>query len=146
MNVFVLAIIGIAIFSVVIFGIFMTGENPIIKLPIEHYEIEITGLKDSYRIGEQYSFSYILSGFGTPCGGISITFPINKTDSMNDGFIPSCVESVPTDFVLDIEKTYGTRYGHVTLEETGNYTVTVQFEKGVNGPTTVKKSFMIINP
>jgi len=125
----------------------MTGEDPVIQFPKpEHYEIEITGLKDSYLIGEPYSFSYILSGFGTPCGGEWVTFPINKTNSMTVGSIPSCAKSFPTDFVLDVAKTYGTRYGNVALQETGNYTVTVRFEKGINGPTMTEKSFMVINP
>jgi hypothetical protein len=145
-NVFILAIIGIAIISATIFGIFMSGENPVIQFPTEHYEIEITGLKDTYLVGEQYSFSYILSGFGSPCGGIWISYPINKTNNFTVGSIPSCLKSNPIDFVLDAEKTYGTTYGHVALEEIGNYTARVQFEKGVNGPTVTEKSFMVISP
>ena len=146
MNIFVLAIIGIAITSVVIFGIFMSGENPIISFPTEHYEIEITGLKDTYLVGEPYSFSYILSGFGTSCGGKLITFPINKTNNAGVGYSDSCVKSFPTNFVLDIEKTYGTTYGHIDLQEIGNYSVKVEFEKGVDGPTVAEKNFTVINP
>lgn len=110
------------------------------------YSIEITGLKDSYIIGEPYSFSYILYGFGSPCGGIWITYPINKTNSLSTGWIPSCLKTNPTDFVLDVKKTYGTTYGHVALQELGNYTIRVQFEKGINGPTVAEKNFTVINP
>ena len=112
----------------------------------EFYGIEITDLKEKYLLGEPYSFSYILYGYGDPCGGIYVTFPINKTDSLGTGWIPSCLKIPLTDFVLDVKKTYGTTYGHIVLQETGNYTVTVQFEKGVDGPTKVKKSFLIITP
>jgi hypothetical protein len=41
----------------------------------EHYSIEITGMKDIYRIGEQYDFSYIISGYGYSCGRKTITYP-----------------------------------------------------------------------
>jgi hypothetical protein len=145
-NIFILAIIGISITSAGIFGIFMSGENPIISFPVEHYEIKITGLKDTYFVGEPYSFSYILSGFGDPCGGILIIFPINKTDTVSTGWIPSCLKTIQTDFTLDIKKTHGTTYGHIALQEAGNYTVMVQFEKGDNGPTITEKRFTVISP
>jgi len=123
----------------------MTGEDPTIQFPRpEHYEIEITGLKDTYLIGESYSFSYILSGYGSSCGGNTITFPLNKTDNMTEGSSASCLKSNPIDFVLDVRKVYGRSYGHVALQETGNYTVTVSFEKGTNGPTIAQKSFLVI--
>ena len=145
MNVFVIALIVIAIFSIVIFGFFMTGENPAIQFPRpEHYDIEITGLKDTYLIGEPYSFSYILSGYGSSCGSKMITFPINKTDNMTEGSSASCLKSNPIDFVLDVREVYGSSYGYVALQETGNYTVTVSFEKGTNGPTVAQKSFIVI--
>lgn len=146
MNVFVIAIIGIAIVSTIVFSFFMVGENPMIQFPKEHYQIMITGLQDTYIVGESYSFSYVLSGFGTPCGGKLIVFPINKTHNGMEGSSASCVKSFPTNFVLDIKETYGTTYGHVALQEIGNYTVRVQFEKGDNGPTVAEKTFMIINP
>jgi hypothetical protein len=145
-NVFIVAIIGIIIASVTVFGIFMIGEDSTIEFPKEHYRIIITGLKDTYFVGEPYSFSYVLSGFGTPCGSKSITFPINKTHNGVAGSSASCVKSFPTNFVLDVKETYGTTYGHTTLHEIGNYTVRIQFEKGDNGPTVTEKTFTVINP
>jgi hypothetical protein len=63
---------------------------------------------------------------------------------MTVGETAACLKSIPTDFVLDSRKIYGKSFGHVQLQETGNYTVTVSFEKGDNGPTIVKKSFVVI--
>ncbi|MGI0057541.1 MAG: hypothetical protein ACREAK_09250, partial [Nitrosarchaeum sp.] len=141
MNIFVLAIIGISISTSLVFGIFFSGINgqePMLQISKpEHYDIKITGLKESYRVGEPYSFSYILYGFGSPCGGIHATFPINKTDNGNDGFIPSCLKTIPTDFVLDAKKTYGRTYGNISLQETGNYTVKITFEKPIGEGTVV---------
>lgn len=133
-------IVGIIITISIIFA--LTFEVPFEK---EHYEIKITGLKDVYLVGERYDFSYILYGFGDPCGGISITFPINKTDSAGTGWIPSCLKTIPTDFVLDVKKTYGTTYGHIALQEAGNYTIKVTFEKGSDGLTVATKSFLVVN-
>ncbi len=147
MNIFIIAIIGIIAFLIIFFALFPPQNDgsliPQIIIKPEHYAIEITELKATYLVGEPYSFSYILYGFGDPCGGIHITFPINKTDSSSTGWIPSCLKTIQTDFVSDMKKTYGVTYGHIALQEAGNYTVKVEFEKGSNGPTIVTKSFLV---
>ena len=33
----------------------------------EHYEIEIIELQDEYMVGEEYSFYYVISGYGHSC-------------------------------------------------------------------------------
>jgi hypothetical protein len=148
-NIFIITIIGIVVFLTIFFVLFPPQNDgsfiPQVIIKPEHYDIEITGLKDTYLVGEPYSFSYILYGFGDPCGGIHITFPINKTDSSGTGWIPSCLKTIQTDFVLDVKKTYGTTYGHIALQESGNYTVKVTFEKGANGPTVATKSFLVVD-
>lgn len=147
MNIFIITIIGIVAFLAIFFVLFPPSNDgsliPQVVIKPEHYAIEITELKDTYLVGEPYSFSYILYGFGDPCGGMHITFPINKTDSSGTGFIPSCLKTIQRDFVLDVKKTYGRTYGHIALHETGNYTVKVKFEKGTNGPTVATKSFLV---
>lgn len=137
----IFVIIGIIV-SAVIFGV-LSFQEPQLQLVKEHYNLEIIGLKETYHIGESYSFSYILSGFGSSCGGISVIFPENKTNNFTEGSIPSCLKTMPTNFVLDMQKTYGKTYGHIALKESGNYTVTVKFEKGENGPTIATKSFIV---
>jgi hypothetical protein len=148
-NIFIIAIIGIIAFLIIFFALFPPQNDgsliPQVIIKPEHYDIEITGLKETYLVGEPYSFSYILSGFGDPCGGTMITFPINKTDSSGTGSIPSCVKTIQTDFVLDMKKIYGVTYGHIALQEAGNYTVKVTFEKGSNGSTVATKSFLVVD-
>ena len=53
-------------------GHIITNESSIKE---EHYSIEITGMKDIYRIGEQYDFSYVITGYGYSCGSKTISFP-----------------------------------------------------------------------
>ena len=149
MNIFIIAIVGIVAFLAIFFVLFPPQNDgsliPQIIIKPEHYAIEITELKETYLVGESYSFSYILYGFGDPCGGIYITYPINKTDSSGTGFIPSCLKTIQTDFVLDIRKDQGTTYGHIALQESGNYAVKVTFEKESNGPTVATKSFLVVD-
>lgn len=146
MNIFIITVIGIAIVSTTIFSVFMIDDNTAMHFPKEHYSITITGLEDTYPIGEPYSFSYVLSGVGNSCGGKKITFPVNKTHNTTIASSASCAKAFPTNFVLDIKETHGTTYGHIPLQEAGTYTVSVQFERGSNGPTVTEKTFTITNP
>jgi hypothetical protein len=139
-----LIIIGIVIISAIIFGVLIIIDSGLRPFK-EHYQIEITGLKETYLVGEPYSFSFILSGYGYSCGGMSITWPINKTNNLNDGWIPGCAQPLLSDFVYDEKKEHGRTYGHIALQEAGNYTVKVTFEKGANGPTIATKSFLVVD-
>ena len=116
------------------------------KVIQEHYEIEIIGLKDEYLVGEQYDFSYIISGYGNSCGSKTVTFPDQNGDTMGISSSASCIAGVPMEeFVFDIQKEYGTTYGHVELKNPGTYTVTVTFDKpNKYFPTTVSKEFSVI--
>ena len=85
----IVIILGIIITNSVIFGV--TFKIPLgspdqisFEFPFreEYYEIEITGMKDIYRIGEQYDFSYIISGYGYSCGSKEITFPDQNGNTM----------------------------------------------------------------
>jgi len=112
----------------------------------EHYAIEITGLKDVYIVGERYDFSYILSGYGHPCGGKTVTFPDSNGDTIGSASSASCIANLPMGmFVFDIQKEYGTTYGHVELKNPGTYTVTVTFDKPSQSfPTTVSQEFRVV--
>ena len=112
----------------------------------EHYAIEITGLKDVYIVGERYDFSYILSGYGHPCGGKTVTFPDSNGDTIGSASSASCIANLPMGiFVFDIQKERGTTYGHVGIKNSGTYTVTITFDSpSQNFPTTVSKEFRVI--
>jgi len=76
---FLIIIVGIIIASSIIFVI--TFEFP----SSEYYNLEITGLKDTYLVDEPYSFSYTISGYGYSCDSNRVTFPINQTDFITMG-------------------------------------------------------------
>ena len=112
----------------------------------EHYEIEIIGLNDVYLVGERYDFSYIISGYGNSCGSKSVTFPDSNGDTIGSASSASCIANLPMGmFVFDIQKEYGTTFGHIELKNPGTYTVTVTFDRPSQYlPTTVSKEFRVM--
>jgi len=112
----------------------------------EHYEIEITGLKDVYIVGERYDFSYILSGYGHSCGGKTVTFPDSNGDIIGSASSASCIANLSMEmFVFDIQKERGTTYGHVGIKNPGTYTVTVIFDQpNKYFPTTASQEFRVV--
>jgi hypothetical protein len=145
MNIFVIVIVGISIFTVMIFGFFMT-EDPLIQFSKpENYEIQITGMKDVYLVGEPYSFSYVISGYGYSCGEKKVYFPDQNGDTMTEISSSSCIANTPmSDFVFDIQKKMGTTYGHTGIKNPGNYIVAVEFERGGMEPTQGGHGFHVV--
>lgn len=136
-------ILSIIIVGSVIFAIFIQSNS---YFPKEHYEIKITGLKDVYLVGERYDFSYILSGYGNSCGATKITFPDQNGDTVQIISSSSCIANTPTkEFVSDIQKEYGTTYGHVGVKNPGTYGLGVEFERttGIE-PTQSFKGFHVV--
>ncbi|MCV0372340.1 MAG: DUF4362 domain-containing protein [Nitrosarchaeum sp.] len=112
----------------------------------EHYDIEITGMKDVYLLGEQYDFSYVISGYGHECGSKKVTFPDSNGDTTGIYSSSSCVANAPMkNFVFDIQKEQGTTFGHVTLNKAGHYIVAVEFEQNSNfEPTQKGHDFFVV--
>ncbi len=111
----------------------------------EHYEIEITGMKKIYRIGEQYDFSHVISGYGHSCGSLEITFPDQNGNTMKILSEQLCLADLPMkDFVLDAQKQYDTTSVHGTVKVPGIYNVTVTFDRpSPDFPTTATKEFRV---
>lgn len=148
----IIIILGIIISSSIIFGLTFkmslndsassSFESPFRE---EHYSIEITGMKDIYRIGEQYDFSYIISGYGYPCGSKEVAFPDEHGEITKIISSSSCIAGAPMEeFVFDIQKERGTTFGHIALNNSGTYTVSVTFDRpNQYFPTTVSKEFRV---
>ena len=124
-TIFPVIILSIIIAGSVIFAISIQSSSYFSK---EHYEIKITGLKDVYLVGEQYDFSYILSGYGNSCGSKKVTFPDQNGDTVQIISSSSCIANTTMkEFVSDIQKN-GTTYGHVGVKNPGTYVIGVEFE------------------
>lgn len=137
----ILIILGIIITGSIIFA--LTFEFPFEK---EHYEIKITGMKDVYLAGEQYDFSYIISGYGYSCGSKYVTFPDQNGEIMTIGSGSSCIAGVPMkEFVIDSKKEYDTTSVHGKIQNLGRYNVTVTFDRPSQyNPTTAAKEFHVV--
>lgn len=146
-------ILGIIISSSIIFG--LTFKMPLddttqfsFESPLreEHYSIEITGMKDIYRIGEQYDFSYLITGYGYSCGSKKITFPDQNGETMAMFSSSSCIAGVPmTDFVIDSQTDVSAQSVHGTINIPGIYNVTITFDRPSRDfPTTAIKEFRVL--
>lgn len=111
----------------------------------EHYSIEITGMNKIYRIGEQYDFSYVITGYGYSCGSKDVSFPDQNGELVTISSSGLCAADVPMrNFVFDIQKESGTTYGHVGLKNPGTYNVTVTFDRpSRDSPTTAIREFLV---
>jgi len=112
----------------------------------EHYDIEITGMKDVYLLGEKYDFSYIISGYGYECGSKKVIFPDSDGDTTGIFSSSSCAANLPMkNFVFDAQRETGTTFGHVTLSKAGHYIVAVEFEQSDNfEPTQKGHDFFVV--
>jgi len=113
----------------------------------EHYEIEIIGLKDVYLVDERYDFSYIISGHGYQCGSKEVSFPDQNGDNTKIISSSSCIAGVlMEEFVFDVQKEYGTTFGHVKIKNPGTYAVTVTFDRpNQHLPTITSQKFHVVD-
>ena len=112
----------------------------------ERYSIEITGMKDVYRLGEQYDFSYVISGYGYSCGSKTISFPNQTGQLIGIHSFGLCdAENMMKEFVFDVQKEQGTTFGHITLQNPGTYNVTVTFDRPSKySPTIAIQEFRVL--
>lgn len=111
----------------------------------EHYEIEIIGLKDEYAIGEEYSFYFVISGYGYACASHEATYPDENGNIMKTSVDVLCgAKQSMQEFEINYLERKGT-LGNVAIKNPGTYTVTVIFEKpNKYFPTTVSKDFRVV--
>ena len=111
----------------------------------EHYEIEIMGLKDEYVIGEQYSFYFVISGYGDECARINVSYPDENGRLNGWGSEPLCD---PNSVMYDFETKYVNQqehFGNIVISNPGTYTVTVTFDRpNKYFPTISAKEFRVV--
>lgn len=142
------SVIGVSVFVGIIMMLPNHSGSVYVEDPFrqEHYEIKITGMKDVYLVGEPYSFSYILSGYGNLCGSTKVMFPDQNGNTKGKVIHTDCVANAPKkDFVWDAQKKRGTTYGHVGIMHPGRFPVSVEFGNSGNfEPTQAGHTFFVV--
>lgn len=115
------------------------------KSKSEHYEIDIIGLKDEYALGEEYSFYFVISGYGYACANYDAKYPDENGNTIAMGAEVLCAaEQHMTEFEINQLDRKGT-LGNIAIQKPGTYTVTVTFEKPNSYfPTSVSKTFEVV--
>ena len=111
----------------------------------EHYEIQIIGLEDEYVIGEEYSFHFVISGYGHSCASYQVSYPDENGNIMFLGTEPLCApETSMHEFKINSSDRKGT-LGNIGIKKPGTFTVTVTFEKpNKYFPTKISKEFLVV--
>ncbi len=119
--------------------------SPTLMTLEEHYEIEIVGLKEEYVLGEEYSFSFVISGYGNECAKYEVFFPDENGHIVGISAEPLC-DPNPTlhEFKINYSDSKGT-LGNTAIKNPGTYVVTIIFDKpNKYFPTTISKEFRVV--
>ncbi|MGY5147927.1 MAG: thermonuclease family protein [Candidatus Nitrosopumilus sp. bin_7KS] len=111
----------------------------------EHYDIEIIGLKNQYKIGEKYSFTFIISGYGYACANYDAKYHDENGNVMVMGAEVLCEakQRMNTFEINHAERKE--MIGDIGIKKSGTYSVTVTFEKpNPYFPTSVTKTFEVV--
>ena len=96
------------------------------KLP--YYSLEIHGMKNTYSIGEEYSFYYTLSGHGNTCGTWLVWYPDQNGEIVTQGEAIDCYR--PTNQELSYDSRKDMRlFSSLVPKIPGIYNVTVSVDR-----------------
>jgi len=138
-----LIIVGIVVISAAV--IFFSYGNIMLILFDEHYEIEITGLKDIYTSDEIYSFDYHITGYGDGCAKITATYPDEDGKTTTKISTPSCMAERHFG-IINTSSNHGS-LGNVIIKIPGTYKISITYDSiGSLLSETVTKEFEIIKP
>lgn len=111
----------------------------------EHYEIEILGLKDEYTVGEEYSFYFVILGYGYSCANHQVSYPDENGNIMSMGAEVLCAPGQSMHELKNNSLDGKRIFGNTGIKKSGTYTVTVTFEKpNKYYPTTISKEFRVV--
>jgi len=135
----IIIVLGIIISSSVIFA--MLFESPFEK---ERYDIKISGLKEAYLVGEPYSFSYTIFGYGYACANREVTYPDENGNTVRNGVDVDCNAGAPKiNFVIDSkDKSNMTPIG---IKNPGTYYISAMFWQSTGiEPTQAFDGFHVV--
>jgi len=94
---------------------------------LPHYSLEIQGMKDTYLIGEEYSFYYTLSGFGNTCHSWIVSYPDQNGEIKKAGEAVDCSRHTNKELSYDSRKDLR-KFSSLVPKVEGKYNVTVSLE------------------
>jgi hypothetical protein len=118
-----------------------------IFLPIYSFvNIDINGIKDSYRVGEEIQFSATISGFARQCAVTQASVIGMDQPNFTQGLYyetPQCgSEDIRFFFAYDIPR--GERDFTISLNQTGTYKVLVSYKSLIDNTTSLgEREFMV---
>lgn len=137
-----LIIIGIFLISTI--GILFSYSYVIQIFSDEHYEIEITGLKDTYTLDEVYSFNYHVTGYGYGCAAITVTYTDEEGEILTTRSEPLC--DVERNLGIINTRSHQGPLGNIAIKIPGTYEISVTYDPvGSFLSETVTKQFEIID-
>ncbi len=132
-------IVGISVIALTSFGVFIEKLNEHSQQP--YINLFITGLKENYTVNDSISFSVTLAGYGTGCGDTVATITKendSKYQSSRWSFLPQCVANPSLhDF------RFTALSANTSINQTGNYVLTVSFDDLFEHQKTVKQKFSV---
>jgi len=137
-----LIIIGIIVISAIVIS-YSFGYIPF----DEHYEIEITGLKDTYTTDDIYSFDYHITGIGDSCAEITVMYPDENGETLTRASIPGCAAERSLPVPITRSSFHGP-LGNIAIKIPGTYKISVTYEPigSILSATTTKEFEIIKSP
>ena len=94
---------------------------------LPYYSLEIHGMKDTYFVGEEYSFYYTLSGYGNTCKSWIVSYPDHNGETKRAGEAIDCHRLTNKELDYDSRQDSRLFTSQVPRIE-GKYNVTVSLE------------------
>lgn len=118
-----------------------------IFLPVFSFvNIDIKGLKDSYRTNEEITFSATISGFARQCADTQVSVVgVSRPDFKHEVYYetPVCGADIHMFFMYDIPR--DERQFSLSLDQTGTYKVMITHKGLIDGVTSSsEKEFTVI--
>ena len=93
----------------------------------EYYEIEITGLKDTYTTDEVYSFDYRITGIGDSCAKITVKYPDENGETLTSRSMPQCAAERNLRVIIN-QSSFQGPLGNIAIKIPGTYNISVTYE------------------
>ena len=132
-------IVGISVIALTSFGVFIEKLNEHPQQP--YINLFITGLKENYTVNDPVSFSVTLAGYGTACGDTMATITRENDSKYQSPGWANQIQCVANPSLHDFRFT--ALSANTSINQTGNYVLTVSFDDLFEHQKTVKQKFSV---